>query len=120
MLASNTQPAASASPGSLAIVMAGPPPHYVPANDTARASGLTFFVSNTSPAGHTIAIGRGPIVFDTFDSVTTPPLAVSGLVLPGTSATFTVNGLAPGTYVFWCTIGDHASLGMVGTLTVNP
>jgi plastocyanin len=100
--------------------MSGPPPHYMPANVTATAAGLTFFVSNTSPAGHTIAIGRGPITFNASESVTNPPLALSALVEQGTSATFTVNGLAPGTYVFWCTIGDHAALGMVGTLTVNP
>ena len=40
------------------------------------------------------------------------------------TATFTVNDLTPGAYLFWCSVeaanGNHASFGMVGTLTITP
>ncbi len=51
-------------------------------------------------------------------------LARSPTLLANEAATFTVAGLTPGTYTFWCSVqhegGSHASDGMVGTLTVTP
>jgi plastocyanin len=35
------------------------------------------------------------------------------------SVVFTVSGLAPGTYAFWCSVGEHYAYGMHGTLTVE-
>lgn len=47
-------------------------------------------------------------------------LARSSAIDRGDSAIFTVEDLPPGTYTFWCEVGRHVSLGMVGTLTVTP
>lgn len=89
--------------------MAGPPPHYVPSDLTAKAGDVVFFVTNTSHGTHTLAIGR----------VMGTSLATSRAVLVGHAAAFTVHGLHAGDYLIWCTIDDHAAEGMVGTLTVR-
>jgi plastocyanin len=52
-------------------------------------------------------------------------LASSEDVNRNESVIFTVNGVTPGTYTFWCSIvapggATHASFGMVGTLTITP
>ena len=47
-------------------------------------------------------------------------LARSGFVRANRSAVFTVDGLTPGTYSFWCEVADHTQRGMVGTLTIDP
>jgi plastocyanin len=102
-------PATAAPAGSIRVHLAGPPPHYEPADLTAIAGDVTFFLDNTSEGIHTLAIG--PQLYQ--------PLAVSAQVEPGRSAVFTVIGLTAGRYVIWCTIDDHAAEGMVGTLTVS-
>ena len=116
---STTEPATAAPADAIAFEMAGPPPHFVPEDLVAPSGDLVFFVSNTSLGNHTIAIGRGPLTF-TADHVTNVPSALSGVVLTGHKATFQVNSIPPGAYVFWCTISDHAAEGMHGTLTINP
>ena len=90
--------------------MAGPPPHYVPKDITAKAGDVVFFLTNESHGTHTLAIGR----------VAGTPLATSGSVLIGDSAVYEVYGLHSGEYVIWCTIDNHAAEGMVGTLTIEP
>jgi plastocyanin len=52
-------------------------------------------------------------------------LVSSPLLNRGESFVFTVTGLEPGEYRFWCTYSDgpsgsHWARGMVGTLTVTP
>ena len=53
------------------------------------------------------------------------PLAVSPTLAANEAVTFTVEGLMPGTYTYWCTVPSpdgaqpHAQYGMVGTLTVR-
>jgi plastocyanin len=52
-------------------------------------------------------------------------LAATPHVAANQTVAFTVNGLAPGTYVFWCSVeqpagGNHAANGMLGTLTITP
>ncbi len=103
----------------IAVKMAGPPPHYLPKDLVTKSGDIVFFVTNTSLGSHTIAIGHGPLNM-TPDRVTNVPDALSGIVLTGHTATFSVDQLPPGAYVFWCTIDGHALEGMTGTLTVNP
>jgi LPXTG-motif cell wall-anchored protein len=40
------------------------------------------------------------------------------VILPGQDATLTFTFTAPGTFEFWCPVGQHRDRGMVGTLTV--
>lgn len=42
----------------------------------------------------------------------------SGLVDPGASVTFTINGAA-GSYQYYCSVPGHREAGMVGTLTIQ-
>ena len=120
-LPSTTEQASQAPPGAIPIKLATPngQPRFEPDHVAAKAGTLVFFLDNVSDSPfyltHNMQIG--------------PTL---GQVLAGTPAvrakemmTFTVNGLTPGTYVFWCSVvtpdfKDHASYGMVGTLTVTP
>jgi uncharacterized cupredoxin-like copper-binding protein len=118
-LASVTTFLASAPKGAIAVSMAGPPPHYVPATFTARSGDVTLFVTNGSHAAHDIAIDREPLQYSA-DRVTNLPLAVSSLIDVGTSAAFVVKRVPAGTYYFWCTIDGHATEGMTGTFTVRP
>ncbi len=91
--------------------MTGPPPRFVPDSLTvASGQDAVFFLTNHSHGVHTFTLGP---------SRTAPPLAGSTGVLLGHSALFSVHGLKPGAYVFWCTVDDHANEGMVGTLTVT-
>ena len=114
-----TAPATAAPEGAVTVEMTGPPPHYVPKNVTAQAGRPTFFLTNTSLAFHNLAIDRARLVL-VDGRVKNVPLVVSGTVAVGKSAAFVVDGLIPGDYFIWCTLGDHAFLGMTGTLTVTP
>jgi uncharacterized cupredoxin-like copper-binding protein len=94
-------------------------PRFKPDAVTVEAGTATFFLTSVPVSGT-----FGPF----HDMIIGPeigkPLATSRSVQPGTSAVFTVEGLAPGTYQFWCNTntghGLHYKLGMVGTLTVTP
>lgn len=117
--AATTEPATGAPEGAVAVEMAGPPPHYLRGNLTIRAGDAIFFLTNNSLAAHNLAIDRARLVL--IDGrVKNVPLVVSGTVAVGTSATFVVDRLVPGDYFIWCTLSDHAALGMTGTLTVTP
>jgi uncharacterized cupredoxin-like copper-binding protein len=103
-------------------------PRFQPDNLTAKAGTVVFFLQNIptlfSP-DHNMQIGPASVQFYGDGSIR------AGQVLAGTPnirtkemATFTVNDLTPGTYLFWCSVeganGNHASFGMVGTLTITP
>ena len=52
-------------------------------------------------------------------------LASAPHILPNKAAIFSVDGLTPGSYVFWCSVSapngsTHAAFGMKGTLTITP
>jgi plastocyanin len=89
--------------------LAGPPGHFDPADLSTSAGDAVFFLDNTSPGTHSFAIGPslGQIV------------AASATVMSGQAAVFTVHDLQAGHYITWCTIGNHAAEGMVGTLIVK-
>lgn len=105
----------AAPPGSVQVEMTHLTPFsFVPDALTVPADDAVFFLVNTAPDAaeipiHTLAIGPslGELI------------AVSSPLRPGDSASFTVTGLLEGEYIIWCTITDHASEGMVGTLTVG-
>lgn len=107
---STTVPATSAPAGSIRVELAGPPGRFEPADLTASAGEIVYFLENSSPGFHTLAIGLELHKI----------LAVSTTVAPGDAAIFTVHGLGTGNYTIWCSIGDHSALGMVGTLTITP
>jgi len=94
-------------------------PRFKPENVTVAGGTATFFLTSVALTGT-----FGPF----HDMIIGPeigtPIATSRSVQPGTSAVFTVEGLKPGTYRFWCNTntghGLHYKLGMVGTLTVTP
>lgn len=106
---STTVPATAAPAGSTRVQLAGPPGHFEPADLTATAGDIAFFLDNTSPGTHSLAIG--PALHES--------LAESANVLNGRAALFTVHGLKTGAYIIWCTVDNHAAEGMVGTLTVK-
>ena len=87
-------------------------PKYTPDGVSAAAGTVTFFLDNVPvlPVEHNMAIGPQPGTV----------LARSGFVRANKSAVFTVDGLTPGTYTFWCEVADHLERGMVGTLTIEP
>jgi plastocyanin len=115
-LTSTTEAATVAPSGAVSIKMtedAGP--RFAPDVVTAKAGTVAFFLTNVlntdaGPIDHSMAIG--PELHK--------PLAGSTFIHVENSAVFTVEGLTPGTYRFWCQVQDHAAKGMVGTLTITP
>lgn len=114
-LASTTVEANEAPPGAISIVMAQYL-RFIPDAVTAKAGTVVFFLRNDSGGDvevHDFVIGRA----------LHEPLARTPHVEHGKAVVFTVEGLTPGTYTFWCSIragdDDHAWYGMKGTLTVT-
>jgi hypothetical protein len=73
----------------------------------APAGRLVVSARNRGVLEHRLAIGRGRFA-----------LARSGTVLPGGAATLTVR-LPPGRYRLFCTLSNHDTLGMYGSLVVR-
>jgi uncharacterized cupredoxin-like copper-binding protein len=80
-----------------------------PADATASAGKLTIKVTDGGQIGHALSIEKaGPGGKD----------VESGPIAPGSSKSVTVT-LKPGTYEWYCPIGNHKAQGMVGKLTVK-
>jgi uncharacterized cupredoxin-like copper-binding protein len=77
-----------------------------------------FFLVNASQGTHDLTIGPLSSIQGTAWHKNNF-LASSATVAPGQSAAFSVHGLKPGRYAFWCTIDDHAEEGMFGTISVK-
>jgi plastocyanin len=94
---------------------------FNPTAITVPAGDITFVLNNTTAAAHNMIIGPDSPTC-TATACTFGPVTAAGPSVPAGSApkSFTVEGLAAGTYSYWCSIEDHAALGMVGTLTVTP
>ena len=106
-----TEETDTAPPGAIDIQL-GPGPKFEPRHVTAKAGTAVFFLHNVPGAigPHNFLIGSER-----------PHLVVaSPTLLSGDSVVFTVSGLEPGTYTYWCGIEGHADAGMVGELTVTP
>ena len=93
---------------------------FEPDRVSAKAGTVVFYLENVpgklvSP-DHNMVIG--PALHEEFARTT--------YVHAGRAITFTIDAMAPGDYVFWCSVpvvggvGDHSAAGMVGTLTVTP
>ena len=81
---------------------------YQPNGLEAQPGNLTITYDNPSPVPHSIAVA-------------TSNGNVLGQTQPGANNTQTVNltDLAPGKYVFYCTVPGHREAGMQGDLTVG-
>jgi plastocyanin len=116
-LASTTENATVAPSGAILIEMkalGGGSARFAPDQTTAKTGTVVFFLKNVRgvlmQVDHNMVIG--PEIYKV--------LARSSFVRAEESAIFTVQGLTPGSYTFWCEVGTHAANGQVGTLTVTP
>ena len=109
-LEATTEEAAEAPPDAIPVIV-GPGPDFVPADISAPAGTVVFFL-DARPAdvlhNMVIAIDAGDV-----------PLAKSANLEAGQAVIFTVHGLEPGTYEFWCSFPGHFESGMKGTLTIT-
>jgi plastocyanin len=111
-----TEEATEAPPGAIVVTVGHARSRFDPDQITAPAGTLTFFIDHvgTEAEGsesHQMSIGL---------EVGQLPLVASDIIKPGHSAVFTVTGLGPGSYFYWCYVNSHYAEGMVGTLTVTP
>jgi plastocyanin len=86
---------------------------FDPKQVSATSGTVAFFLQmdpNGSLTGHNMAIG--PKLYQM--------MTRSEIIQPKRSAVFTVEGLEPGSYTFWCEVSGHAKEGMVGLLTITP
>jgi uncharacterized cupredoxin-like copper-binding protein len=105
-----SSPSAPASSGSAggAVKLTETEFKITPANATASKAGkITITVKNSGKITHALAVQ------------TPSGLVHTGDIAPGASATLTVNATKSGKYTFFCPIGMHRQLGMVGTLVVG-
>ena len=118
-LAFTVQEADQAPAGAIEILLTFGPV-FEPEEVSAAAGTIVFFLQNDQgdgpPAAHNFLLGT---------SMEEPPLAASPTLSSGQAVVFTVEGVEPGTYTYWCTVPgpdgrSHAVYGMVGTLTVTP
>ena len=79
-----------------------------PPNPTVPGGTVTFNVTNDGQVEHSLEV-EGPGGESELDQ----PLA------PGESGTLEVDFSEPGTFKWYCPIGDHEQLGMVGEVTVT-
>lgn len=118
-LAATAEEADEAPAGAIEILLTFGP-KFEPEEVSAPAGTIVFFLRNDQgdgpPAIHNFLLGT---------SIEEPPLAASPTLATGQAVVFTVDGVEPGTYVYWCTLpspdgSPHSAAGMVGTLTVTP
>jgi plastocyanin len=91
------------------VAITGSEYRFKPGNVVVTGGGgaIKFDFKNGGTSAHNLTIQQGA-----------QTVAASDTFAGGRSQTFTAK-LAPGTYTLICTVGDHASLGMTGTLTVK-
>ena len=78
-----------------------------PANPTVQAGTVTFEVTNDGQAPHNLEVEGNGIEAE-----------LEADLAAGESGTLTVD-LQPGTYEWYCPVGNHAEMGMEGELTVE-
>jgi uncharacterized cupredoxin-like copper-binding protein len=81
---------------------------FDPADPTVKSGEVTVVLKNDGQTTHSLEI----------EDVNGSDQELEGDVAPGESGTLKVN-LAPGTYEFYCPVGDHKGMGMTGEVTVQ-
>jgi uncharacterized cupredoxin-like copper-binding protein len=81
---------------------------FSPADPSTKAGQVTFNVSNDGQTVHNLEV-EGP----------NGEQELSSDLSAGQSGTLTVDMSKPGTYEFYCPVGDHRQLGMEGEITVK-
>jgi plastocyanin len=100
------QPAAEGPGGTLALAADPAQIAYDKTALSSRAGPVTIDLDNPSQIAHDVAIAQG-----------SREIAKSDLITD--SSTSVTADLAPGKYVFFCTVPGHREAGMQGTLTVR-
>ena len=93
---------------------------YLPKAITVPAGDSTFVLKNQTQAPHNMVIGPDAPVCTAAGCEFGANVSFSDSVAPNSTDLFVAEGLTAGKYSFWCSIEDHAQLGMVGVLTVEP
>ena len=81
---------------------------FNPADTTVKSGNVTFNLTNDGQQPHSLEI----------EDVNGQDEEIEGDVSPGQSGSLTVN-LPPGTYEFYCPVGNHKEMGMEGEITVK-
>jgi plastocyanin len=82
---------------------------FDPSTITHPSGKIVFWLVNSGSTQHDMAIR----------DLSGKTIATSELVSAGDTQEFDVNGIAAGTYTFYCTQPGHEASGMKGTLTVT-
>ena len=81
---------------------------FNPADTSVKSGNVTFNLTNDGQQPHSLEI----------EDVNGQDEEIEGDVSPGQSGSLTVN-LPPGTYEFYCPVGNHKEMGMEGEITVK-
>jgi uncharacterized cupredoxin-like copper-binding protein len=81
---------------------------FDPSNPTVKSGQVTFNEKNDGQVTHSLEI----------EDVNGQDKELEGNVSPGQSGNLTVD-LKPGTYEFYCPVGNHKQMGMTGEITVK-
>ena len=81
---------------------------FDPSDPTVKSGEVTFNLKNDGQTTHSLEI----------EDVNGQDVELEGDVSPGQSGTLKAN-LKPGTYEFYCPVGNHKEMGMEGEITVN-
>jgi plastocyanin len=91
-------------------------PSFSQPSVTAKAGTVVFYLVNAeSPR----APGHNEHNMVVYPSGSIDSIASSDRVGPGKTAIFTIKDLPAGSYSFYCTLLNHSSAGMKGTLTIT-
>jgi plastocyanin len=82
---------------------------FGPSEISAPAGKVVFYLVNSGTTAHDLAIR----------DASNKQLALSEVVAPGDSKVFTVDNIAAGSYVIFCSQTGHEANGMIGKLTVT-
>jgi uncharacterized cupredoxin-like copper-binding protein len=106
--ASPTTTAAQENGGGSSVDVKATDFKFNPKDPTAKAGQVTFAVTNDGQTVHNLEV-EGPNGEE----------ELSSDLSPGQSGVLTVDLSKPGTYEFYCPVGNHREQGMEGTITVQ-
>jgi uncharacterized cupredoxin-like copper-binding protein len=81
---------------------------FDPSDPTVKSGEVTFNLKNDGQTTHSLEI----------EDVNGEDVELEGDVSPGSSGTVNAD-LKPGTYEFYCPVGNHKEMGMTGEITVK-